>query len=324
MLNRKADNRAEAAITYDSQGNKLCPIHKNRELLVPEGHKGYTGMCGNPDCVAKNIMALVGRSKVWRQKISLFHQLQVWEDFVSFIYEELLKEALAGKPTIINPTWFRFKMLSFTHQELKRGYAVLSKVPSLYRSEHLAMIDSWEQDVIDREWDYFETKKEEAVGQIDEALFNKEVMDFVEKKWGKEWVLFLSGEIDRLAIAKLYRIPVNRLKRKEKLVFRSIISHFLDGERKEELLSQLGEDNQTPLKDILTYPREEGNHRGGNQIIYPRYWETLADKINNSTGLSYQDKKKWTKKEALEAELDKLNKELEGRDVCNKLEKTTT
>lgn len=323
MLNKKADKRAEDALTYDDKGNRLCPDHKNRYLLVPEDHPSYTGLCGHPDCIGKMISALVNRSKVWKGRVKLFHELQIWEDFVAYIYEELLKEALKGKPTIINPTWFRFKMLSFTHQELKRGYAVLSKVPRHYRNNYQGIISNWDREFLDREYSHY---KESLEGRqsLEDTLFDKEILDFVESKWGSEWVLFLTGEITQFELAKLYKIPVNKVKRREKAVFRSLISHFCDEERRNELWETMGLDGDTPLKNIIVDVKNEGSVKGGNQKMYQQYWETLADKINNSTGLSYWDKKNMAKKNQLEAELAELNKQMEDRNVSSKVEETTT
>jgi hypothetical protein len=285
MLNKKADKRAEKALVLDSKGNKLCPEHKNRYLLVPEDHPSYTGLCGHPDCIGKMISALVNRSKVWKGRVKLFHELQIWEDFVAYIYEELLKEALKGKPTIINPTWFRFKMLSFTHQELKRGYAVLSKVPRHYRNNYQGIISNWDREFLDREYSHY---KESLEGRqsLEDTLFDKE--------------------------------------RREKAVFRSLISHFCDEERRNELWETMGLDGDTPLKNIIVDVKNEGSVKGGNQKMYQQYWETLADKINNSTGLSYWDKKNMAKKNQLEAELAELNKQMEDRNVSSKVEETTT
>jgi len=70
--------------------------------------------------------------------------------------------------------------------------------------------------------------------------------------------------------------------------------------------------------------KNEGSVKGGNQRMYQQYWETLADKINNSTGLSYWDKKNLAKKNQLEAELAELNKQMEDRNVSSKVEETTT
>jgi len=324
-LNKKKKEQEKKTPLLDKKGNKLCPIHKNYYLLVPETHKGYTGLCGHPDCIAKQVSALAERSKVWKNKIRLFHHLQIWEDFISFLCEELLTEAEQGKPTIINPMWFRFKILKFAHRDLKKGYAVLSKVPAYYRAEHqqVRFLDDYEQDVIDNEYEKFQEKGEFYTPES--LTFRKEVNEFVEEKYGKEWVLFLNGEISRMDLSKLYRVALPKLRRQEKMIYRTLVAEFCDNDTRDELWETLGLDGETPLKKIIVHSRQDylHVHKGATKNVERPYWETLSDKINKSKGYTQKDRTRFKKIAEMEIELAKLKEQIRGNpDV--ECEETTT
>ena len=292
--------------------------------MVPEGHKGYTGLCGHPDCIAKQISALAERSKVWKSKIRMFHNLQIWEDFISFICEELLVEAEMGKPTIINPNWFRFKILKFAHRDLKKGYAVLSRVPVFYRAEHqqIKILDDWEQDVIDNEYEKFKEKNEL---QLPESLtFRREVNEFVEEKYGNAWVLFLNGELNRMDLSKLFRLSLPKLRRMEKAVYRVLVAEFCDDEQKALLWDTLGLDGDLPLKKIIVYPKVDArhSHKGSTRNVERPYWNTLAEKINESKGYSSKDRTRFRLIAEKERELAKLKENIRGSED-EQLEETT-
>jgi len=292
--------------------------------LVPEGHKGYTGLCGHPDCIAKQISALAERSKVWKNKIRMFHSLQIWEDFISFISEELLTEAEMGKPTIINPMWFKFKILKFAHRDLKKGYAVLSRVPAFYRAEHqqIKILDDWEQDVIDNEYEKFKEKNEL---QLPESLtFRREVNEFVEERFGNAWVLFLNGELNRMDLSKLYRLSLPKLRRMEKNVYRTLVSEFCDDEQRDLLWDTLGLDGDLPLKKIIVHPKLDALHpfKGSTRNVERPYWETLASKINDSKGLTSKDRTRLRKIAEKEKEIAKLKESMRGS-ADEQLEETT-
>lgn len=292
--------------------------------MVPEGHKGYTGLCGHPDCIAKQISALAERSKVWKNKIRMFHSLQIWEDFISFISEELLTEAEMGKPTIINPMWFKFKILKFAHRDLKKGYAVLSRVPAFYRAEHqqIKILDDWEQDVIDNEYEKFKEKNEL---QLPESLtFRREVNEFVEERFGNAWVLFLNGELNRMDLSKLYRLSLPKLRRMEKNVYRTLVSEFCDDEQRDLLWDTLGLDGDLPLKKIIVHPKLDALHpfKGSTRNVERPYWETLASKINDSKGLTSKDRTRLRKIAEKEKEIAKLKESMRGS-ADEQLEETT-
>jgi len=324
MLNNKAKKEQKEKPPLDKKGNKLCPIHKKIYLLVPEGHKGYTGLCGHPDCIAKQISALAERSKVWKNKIRMFHSLQIWEDFISFFSEELLTEAEMGKPTIINPMWFKFKILKFAHRDLKKGYAVLSRVPAFYRAEHqqIKILDDWEQDVIDNEYEKFKEKNEL---QLPESLtFRREVNEFVEERFGNAWVLFLNGELNRMDLSKLYRLSLPKLRRMEKNVYRTLVSEFCDDEQRDLLWDTLGLDGDLPLKKIIVHPKLDALHpfKGSTRNVERPYWETLASKINDSKGLTSKDRTRLRKIAEKEKEIAKLKESMRGS-ADEQLEETT-
>ena len=282
--------------------------------MVPEGHKGYTGLCGHPDCIAKQVSALAERSKVWKNKIRMFHSLQIWEDFISFISEELLTEAEMGKPTIINPMWFKFKILKFAHRDLKKGYAVLSRVPAFYRAEHqqIKILDDWEQDVIDNEYEKFKEKNEL---QLPESLtFRREVNEFVEERFGNAWVLFLNGELNRMDLSKLYRLSLPKLRRMEKNVYRVLVAEFCDDEQRDMLWETLGLDGDLPLKKIIVHPKIDALHpfKGSTRNVERPYWETLASKINDSKGLTSKDRTRLRKIAEKEKEIAKLKESMRG------------
>lgn len=315
MLNKKAKEEKKKLEVKDEKGNKLCPIHRKAYLLVPETHPSYTGFCCHPDCVGKQITAMCERRRDWKHKLLLMHHLQIWEDFISFITEELLTEAQkAHKPTIINQFWFRFKLLKFLHRDLRKGYAVLSKVPSHYRASHqqIKFMDEWEQDVIDNEYEKF---KEHKLFSFPESLtFRAEVNEFVEERYGKEWVLFLNGEINRYDLARLYHLSMPKIRRIEKGVYRLLVDEFCDKERREEIYNSLGLDGETPLKDIIVHPLKDlyGRGKGRMTKMDRTYYETLAKKINESKGYTSRDRTKFKKIALKEKELAELKASIRG------------
>lgn len=307
----------------DSKGNKLCPTHGKAFLLVPEQHKSYTGLCGHYDCIGKMISAMCNRSKLWKKRTILFHKLQIWEDFVAFIYEELLREAQQGKPTIINSFWFNFKMKKFCHRDLKKGFAVLSRVPSHYRPEHAVnalYVDDFEKAVIEREYAVFKQLQADSSPTID-LIFSREVNDYIEEYWGKEWVLFLNNELDRKDLAKLWGVSFVKIRRLEKLLYLNLTSEFCDTEHKQELMNSCGLDGLTPLKKIIVPAKVEHTNRGQGttQRVDKSYWISLADSINESKGLTTKDKKKLLLIKEKEKELKKLKNSIRSKDYVEGL-----
>ena len=304
----------------DAKGNKLCPIHRKNYLLIPETHPSYTGFCGHPDCVAKQITAMCETTRVWKHKLKLLYALNCFEDFVSFITEELLHEAQKGKPTIINRFWFKFKMLKFLHTDLKKGVAILSMVPAHFRANHqqIKFIDDWEQDVIDNEYEKF--KEKGSFSSPEKKVFNNEVNEFVEERYGKEWVLFLNGEINKFDLSKLYRLSLPKIRRMEKGVYRVLADEFCDDEIKKQLYDTLGLDGETPLRTIINNPRQD-LFKQGTRKLERVYYETLADKINESKGLTTRDRSKFRKIKQKEEELEKLKASIRGnKNECEKTE----
>ena len=324
MLNKKGKEKKEKIEVFDSKGNKLCPIHRKNWLLVPETHKAYTGFCAHPDCVSKQVSALSNRSLVWKKKIRMFIDLQIYEDFISFLCEELLVEAEKGKPTVMNTFWFRFKMLKFSHRDLAKGYAVLSRVPAHYRKEHqqVKFIDDWEQEVIDNEYEKFKEKDE--MHRPEKLTFRNEVNEFVEERYGKEWVLFLNGEINRVDLSKLYRLGIPKLRRIEKGIYRMLVAEFCDDEQAKELWESYGLDGETPLKNIIVHPKSDqfGRRVGSTKRMEQQYYETLAEKINNSTGQTQKDRSKLKKIALKEKELQELKNSLRGEEYVERKETT--
>lgn len=277
MLNKKAKENEQ----QKPRVHKLCPDHKKTYLLVPEGHPAYTGLCGHPDCIAKNIIALCERNKFWKSKIRLFWHLEIWDDFVSYITEMLLYEATMGKPTIINWKWFNFKILRFLHQELRKGVAVLRKVPEYYKPKNAGFIDQWENDVIEREYEKWQEHNELSAPEY--RTFSAEVNEWIEEGWGKPWVLYLNSQITREDMAKLYRLPITTIRKKEKQIFRELVGEFADEDKKDLFYDCIGPEDE-PLKKIQT-PRY--NRRN---LATKTNWKTFADKLNEEKGFPVKGK----------------------------------
>lgn len=318
-------------------GHKLCPTHGKAFLLVPEEHPSFTGACGHPECIGKMVSAMGNRNRFWKMKLNLFHSLQIFEDFVAFIYEELLIEAKKGKPTIINPVWFNFKIRKFAHRDLKKGYAVISRVPNHYRSEHQqgnvkGFVDDFHMAVIEREYEIFK-ETQNSRSSAENLLFTKEVNEYIEEYWGKEWVLFLYGEIDRLALSKLWKIGFPKIRRLEKLLYLNVVSEFCDADARKELMNSYGLDGMTPLKNIIVWPTVDASNnakwgKGRQTRVDKSYWITLADAINLSKGLTGKDKKKLLKIKQMEKELEQLRNSIRGEEqhdegFTNETEETT-
>lgn len=292
-------------VVRDEKGNKLCPIHLKRHLMVPETHPSYTGLCCHPDCIGKQISNIVKGSRTWTNRIKLFHYLQIWDDFVSYIYEQLLKEAeKQHKPTVINFHWFRYKIAEFTHREMQRGYAVIGKIPLAFRPDTIHTIQNvYDKDVIDREYDFFIDKG--ILGDATSHTFSKEIFDFITDNYGKEWSLLVAGEITPNDIARLVKMPINLVRRKEKMIFREIVREFIEEEKVQEMWKEFALDGTQPLKPSLSVKKEK-------EKLEVRHWTTLADKANQSAGLPVRENHYQRLIRHKQEELSNLKKKVKG------------
>jgi hypothetical protein len=263
---------------------------------------------------------MIKRSKLWSKRISLFHHLQIYEDFVAYLYEQLLSEAeKAHKPTVINYHWFKFKIAQFTHRDLAKGFAVISKVPKVYRPKTIYSIENaFDKDVIDREYEFFIDQN--IMGDATLLTFNREVYDFISETYGKEWSLLVGGELTPTDISRLTQMPINLVKRKEKMIFREVIRQFVEKDKVEEMWKEFAVDGTTPLKPSLSVKDEK-------EKLEVKHWTTLADKANKSLGAPVRENHYERIIRHKKEELARLEQELEGvrnvRITAEETEETT-
>lgn len=276
-----AKTKVEEPVYLDRFGNKLCPTHKDRYLLLQPGQPGYTGLCAHPDCFGKQITNITKRANYFKRSVQMFKDLQVYEDFISYLYEQLLAEAQRGKPTVINGPWFKFKLQAFMTREMQKGLAIEGAIPAHYRKQDIVSVDSFDRDFIEQEWN--EVRELSERGSAEWHTVSQEVWDFIEQYYGPQWCLFLHGEITITDLVKISKVPIHKVRRQEKALYRLLLDNFVAKEDKEELLKRFSvpdlDEMQKPLAQVL-------DKWGGAtaNALKPVHYETLADKINAKRG----------------------------------------
>ena len=192
-----------------------CPIHG-------EDHALASGLCTDPDCVAKIITTY---TKTWKSIARYWRRIvagRLKYDFCVFVVEQLMKEEKQqGKKPTLNPKWLIFRMKQYLYKDARFSDVSESDIPKFAKSKIQAGQIYYE--------DLKSKFEEEGTSHILDSIINEgyakmgrsdlpnpeiivlftELKHHIVKNYGEPWFLY---EIDAITIADLSKLVGMSLK----------------------------------------------------------------------------------------------------------------
>jgi len=181
---------------------KYCKVHGKRYVI----HKDFS-LCCHPDCLKSAIYTMVGKTKMYQHMI----QLNVLDDFASWIVIQLLEELKQNKPPILNRQWTFYRLQYYYSNQLSKGIVPLSDAPSRSRKE-LKFVELTSE-IIDEIDENNAESVENFFNRPDKMYVNQELLNICSGMVGADVTAVYLKELTIQDLARIRGITLSQAKK---------------------------------------------------------------------------------------------------------------
>ena len=198
---------------------RYCKVHGNKNII----HKDFS-LCCHLDCLKSAIYSNVGKTKMYQHMI----QLNVIDDFASWVVLQLLEELQQNKPPVLNHCWCFYKLQYYYATQLVKGIVPLADCPSKSRKEMSYL--ELTAEIIDEIDNNNLESAENFFYRPDRIFFNQEIIRKCSDIVGPDVTSVLLKETTIQDLARIKGITLSQAKRLMKSSYVSL-KEVLENER---------------------------------------------------------------------------------------------
>ena len=177
---------------------KYCEKHP-RNYALP------SGLCCHRNCMESIIQFHANKRRGIKRLWKLIKKKDLVEEFISYLFYELLKDQEKGKPAFINSVWLLFRIRRYWFKNIKYD-CTFDQVPQQARE---TAIDRGMVNVVD-DMIVAESLRHKIEGDApfafkspERAVWLLELNDWIAEHHGEDFALYFAGHIDRIDLRKM-------------------------------------------------------------------------------------------------------------------------
>ena len=194
----------------------MADVNKNKGKKIfctkhPKQYALNSGLCCHPDCMESLIWTHAKRRRGIKNLWMKIKKKGLRNEFISYLWMELLSDQAKGKPAFINTIWLLFRIRRYWFKNIRED-CTFDQVPQQAREKARDRgLVNVVNDVLVAESMRYEMGNDERYefGNPEKAVWVNELNEWIINEYGEDIAAYFNGHIDKNDIRKMRRWGVS-------------------------------------------------------------------------------------------------------------------